>query len=174
MSRLAAERRRGCRAVDVVIAEHGDRLAAHDRLGDAHRRFRHGGKHVGVGHRLLDRRIEKCRDGIVPLRNGQRARSRARRAGPAKRVRSPSVRRRGKGGLPQRTRVIQRPLNHPSRLGRDRVDCLEARFINTQESPPELISGRDKVQISTQTRPVLSVRSYTVNPLTDRRPRSRR
>ncbi len=91
MTQEAREQRGGCRAVDVVIAEYGDRLAAHDRVGDTLGRLRHGGEHVGIGHRLLDRRVEECRDRIdldiaagedarqqfgkiVPLRDRERAR----------------------------------------------------------------------------------------------------
>ena len=91
LAQEARQQRRGCRAVDVVIAEYGDRLAAHDRVGNARRRLRHGGEHVGIGHRLLDRRIEEGGDRvdldiaagedarqqfgqIVPLRDRERAR----------------------------------------------------------------------------------------------------
>ena len=52
LAQEARQQRGGGRAVDVVIAEHGDRLATHDRVGNPRRRLRHGGEHVGIGHRL--------------------------------------------------------------------------------------------------------------------------
>ena len=51
------QRRRG-RAVDVVVAEDGDLLAALDGIGDAARRCRHVSEHIGVRHQPLQRRIE--------------------------------------------------------------------------------------------------------------------
>ena len=57
------QRRRG-RAVDVVIAEDRDRLAAHDGVGKPLRRFLHAGEHVRIGHRAPDRRIEKGIDRV--------------------------------------------------------------------------------------------------------------
>ena len=51
-------------AVDVVVAENRDALAARHGIGDARGRFRHGGEHIRIGHRALDRRIEKGVDRI--------------------------------------------------------------------------------------------------------------
>ncbi len=84
----------GCCAVDVVVAENRDALAAHDSVSNARGGFRHGGEHVRVRHRALDGRIEKGVDRIgldiaagenarqqlgqlVPLRDRQRPRSAA-------------------------------------------------------------------------------------------------
>ena len=91
---VAQKARQQCgrgRAVNVVVAEDSDRLAAHDRVGDAGGCLRHGGEHVRVGHRSLDRRVEEGLDRIdldvaagedareqlgkvVPLRDCERAR----------------------------------------------------------------------------------------------------
>ena len=54
----------GCRAVDVVVAENRDALAARDSIGDARCRLRHGGEHIRIGHRALDGRIEKSVDRV--------------------------------------------------------------------------------------------------------------
>ena len=59
----AKQRRRG-RAIDIVVAEDRDRLAAHDGVGEARRRLLHAGEHVRIGHRAPDRRIEKGLDGV--------------------------------------------------------------------------------------------------------------
>ena len=91
---VAQKARQQCgrgRAVNVVVAEDSDPLAAHDRVGHAGGCLRHGGEHVRVGHRSLDRRVEKGLDRIdldvaagedareqlgkvVPLRDCERAR----------------------------------------------------------------------------------------------------
>jgi hypothetical protein len=87
----ARKQRGGSGAVDVVIAEDGDRLAALDGVGDARGGLRHGGQHVRIWHRSLDRRVEEFLHRvdpdiaagenageqlgqIVPLRDGERAR----------------------------------------------------------------------------------------------------
>jgi hypothetical protein len=84
------QRGRRC-AVNIVVAEDRHLLAAHDRVGDASRRLRHGGEHVRIGHRSPDRRVEERLDRIdfdiaagedareqlgevVPLRYRKRAR----------------------------------------------------------------------------------------------------
>ena len=81
----------GCRAVDVVVAENRDALAAHNSIGDARCRLGHGGEHIRIGHRAFDGRIEKSVDrvgldiaagedarqqfgNLVALRDRQRAR----------------------------------------------------------------------------------------------------
>ncbi len=121
------QRSRGS-AIDVVVAEDGDRLAAPDRVRNACCRLRHGGEHVGVGHQPLDRRIEKRLDRVdldvaagenageqfgqdrAAARSPAPAPTRARRAGRARRVRSPNARRQGKGRRSPRTRVIRSPM----------------------------------------------------------------
>ena len=54
----------GCCAVDIVIAENRDALAARHRIGDARGGLRHGGEHIRIGHRALDGRIEKGVDRV--------------------------------------------------------------------------------------------------------------
>ena len=90
----ARQQRRGGRAVDVVVAEDRDLLAAHHGVGEALRRLLHRGDGVRIGHQPPHRRIEERLDlvgldaaagqdarqqlrNIVPLRDGQRARRRA-------------------------------------------------------------------------------------------------
>ena len=51
----AREHRRRGRAVDVVVAEDRDRLAALDGVGEARRRRRHAGERVGIGHQARAR-----------------------------------------------------------------------------------------------------------------------
>ena len=46
-------------AVDVVVAEHGDGLVAHDRIGEARRALVHVAHRAGVGHQRLDGRVER-------------------------------------------------------------------------------------------------------------------
>ena len=46
VAQKAREQRRRSGAVDIVIAEDGDGLAALDRVRDPRRRLRHGGEHV--------------------------------------------------------------------------------------------------------------------------------
>ncbi len=105
----------GCRAVHIVVAENRDALAAHNSVGDARGRFRHGGEHVRIGHRALDRRIEKGVDRVgLDIAAGEdarqqfgdlmalRDRQRPRRAALVEPVapsacRSPNSRRRGRG-----------------------------------------------------------------------------
>ena len=94
LAQIARQQRRRGGAVDVVIAENGDALAARHRVGNALRRFLHGGQHIRIGHRALDGRIEKRIDRIgldiaagenarqqfrqiVALRDGERARGAA-------------------------------------------------------------------------------------------------
>jgi hypothetical protein len=94
LPQIACQHRRRCCAVDVVIAENRDTLAAGHGIGDPLRRRLHGGEHQRIGHQMLDGRIEKCvhRIGfdvaagknarqqlgqIVALGNGQRARGTA-------------------------------------------------------------------------------------------------
>ena len=86
------QRRRG-RAIDVVVAEDRDLLAAQHGVGEALRRLLHRGDGVRVGHQPPHRRIEERLDlvdldaaagqdarqqlrHIVPLRDRQRARRR--------------------------------------------------------------------------------------------------
>ncbi len=56
----AAEQRRRCRAIDIVVAEHGDRLAPLERFDKA----RHGLVHVeevrGIGQLVLEARLEEA------------------------------------------------------------------------------------------------------------------
>ncbi len=54
----ALQQRRRAGAVDVVVAEHGDRLAAHDGIGEPGRGLVHVPQRAGVGHQGLDGRIE--------------------------------------------------------------------------------------------------------------------
>ena len=89
----ARQQRRGGRAVDVVVAEDRDLLAAQHRVGDALRRLLHRGDGVRVGHQPPDGRIEERLDlvdldaaagedarqqlgHVVPLRDRKRARRR--------------------------------------------------------------------------------------------------
>jgi hypothetical protein len=55
----ARQQRGRRRAVYIVVAEDGDLLAARDRVGHAPGCLRHGGEHVRVGHRPLDRWVEE-------------------------------------------------------------------------------------------------------------------
>ena len=64
MAQMPGQQRRRGRAVDVVVAEDRDLLAARGRVGDALRgglHLRHG---VGIGHQLADGRIEKILDRV--------------------------------------------------------------------------------------------------------------
>ena len=54
----AREQRRRGRTVDVVVAEDGDGFPTLHGIGDAHRRDRHVGEDIGVGHQALERRVE--------------------------------------------------------------------------------------------------------------------
>ena len=75
LAQKARQQRRRCRAIDVVVAEDRDALAAHDGVGEARRRLRHAGEHVRVGHRALDGRIEKGLDRIdLDIAAGENAR----------------------------------------------------------------------------------------------------
>ena len=95
MAQKARQQRGGSGAVDVVVAEYGDRLAALNRVRNAGGGLRHRRKYVRIGHRMLDGRIEKRFDRvdldiapgedageqfgkIVPLRDRQRPRGPAR------------------------------------------------------------------------------------------------
>ena len=86
------QRRRG-RAIDVVVAEDRDLLAAQHRVGQALRRLLHRGDGVRIGHQPPHRRIEERLDlvdldaaagqdarqqlrHVVPLRDRERARRR--------------------------------------------------------------------------------------------------
>ena len=64
LAQIARQQRGRGRAVDVVVAENGDALAARHRVGNALRRLLHGGEHMRIGHRTLDGRIEKRVDRI--------------------------------------------------------------------------------------------------------------
>ena len=89
MAQEAGEQRRRRRAIDVVVAEDGDLLAAHDRVGDPPGRRLHVGQHRRVGHQRLEARRQEggrvvdadpasgqdARDHIgdlVPLGDGER------------------------------------------------------------------------------------------------------
>ena len=64
MAQMPGQQRRGGRAVDVVIAEDRDLLAARGRVRDALGRgfhLRHG---VGIGHQFADGRIEEILDRV--------------------------------------------------------------------------------------------------------------
>ena len=64
MAQMPGEQRRGSGAVDVVVAEDRDLLAARGRVRDTFRRgfhLRHG---VGIGHQFADGRIEKVLDPV--------------------------------------------------------------------------------------------------------------
>ena len=54
----------GCRAVHIVVAENRDAFAVHNSVGDARGRFRHRRKHIRIGHRAFDGRIEKGVDRV--------------------------------------------------------------------------------------------------------------
>ena len=54
------QRRRRC-AVDIVIAEDGNALAGHDRIGDARRGGLHVGHHGRVGHQRPEARRQELR-----------------------------------------------------------------------------------------------------------------
>ncbi len=60
----AREQRRRGRAVDVIVAEDGDGLAALHRIGDPGRRHRHVGEDVRVRHQALEGRVEIAADRI--------------------------------------------------------------------------------------------------------------
>ena len=83
MAQKPRQQRRRSGSVDIIIAEYGDALAASDRVGDARRRRRHGGQHVGIGHRVLDGRIEECLDRIdLDIAAGKDAREQLRQIMP--------------------------------------------------------------------------------------------
>ena len=90
----ARQQGRGGRAIDIVVAEDRDLLAAHHGVGEAQRRLLHRGDGVRIGHQPPHRRIEEGLDlvdldaaagenarqqlrHIVPLRDGERPRRRA-------------------------------------------------------------------------------------------------
>ena len=93
MRRKRASSADGGRAIDVVVAEDRDLLAAHHRVGHALRRLLHRGDGVRIGHQPAHRRIEERLDlvdldaaagenarqqfrHVVPLRDRERARRR--------------------------------------------------------------------------------------------------
>ena len=80
MAQMPGEQRRRGRAVDIVVAEDRDLLAAHGRIRDA----LGGGLHLrhreGIGHQLADGRIEEVRR---PRRSRRRARPAPAPASPA-------------------------------------------------------------------------------------------
>ena len=83
MAQKAREQRRRSGAVNIIIAEYGDALAAPDRVRDARRRRRHGGEHVGIGHRALDGRIEEGVDRVdLDIAAGEDARQQLRQIMP--------------------------------------------------------------------------------------------
>ena len=59
MAQEARQRRRGGRAVDIVVAEDRDRLAAHDRIGEPRRRRRHAGERIWIRHQGAHGRVEE-------------------------------------------------------------------------------------------------------------------
>ena len=64
MAQMPGQQRRRGRAVDIVVAEDRDLLAAHGGIRDALRggfHLRHG---IGIGHQFADGRIEKVLDRI--------------------------------------------------------------------------------------------------------------
>ena len=60
--RYRASSAAGGRAIDVVVAENRDLLAARHRVGNARGRGRHAGEHVRVGHQPPDGRVEERLD----------------------------------------------------------------------------------------------------------------
>ena len=64
MAQMPGQQRRRGRAVDVVIAEDRDLLAARGRVRDALRRRLHLRHGVGIGHQFADGRIEKILDRV--------------------------------------------------------------------------------------------------------------
>ena len=61
MAQEARQRRGGGRAIDIVVAEDRDRLAAPDGVGDARGGGRHVGQHIRIGHQRAHGRIEEGR-----------------------------------------------------------------------------------------------------------------
>ncbi len=57
-AQILAEQRRAARAVDVVVAENGDTLAAYDRPPETLGRRLHVAQHIRVGHQIAQPRIE--------------------------------------------------------------------------------------------------------------------
>ena len=55
---IAHQQRRCCRAVDVVVAQHGDPLARRDGARQPVHRGRHVDHHVGVGHEAAERGVD--------------------------------------------------------------------------------------------------------------------
>ena len=110
MAQVSAQHRRRRRAIDIVVAEDGDRFPAHDRFGSRRRGDAHVGERVRVRHERAHGRVEEARD-LVQLdaaagknarqqlghirrgaaRSRARALPRARRADRARRVRKPSA-----------------------------------------------------------------------------------
>ena len=79
VAQIARQQRRRGRAVDVVIAEYGDALAARHGVGDPLGRLLHGGEHERIGHRALDGRIEEFIDRIgLDVAAGENAREKFR------------------------------------------------------------------------------------------------
>jgi hypothetical protein len=92
MTQISPQRRRRRGAIDVVVAEDRDRLAARDGIGEPRRRVPHAGERVRVRHQRPHRRIEeachrvhldsaagedarqKLRHVVVPLRDRKRSR----------------------------------------------------------------------------------------------------
>jgi hypothetical protein len=66
MAQVPGQQRRRGRAVDVVIAEDRDLLAARSRIRNAPRRRFHRRHGVRIGHQFADGRIEKVLDLIDP------------------------------------------------------------------------------------------------------------
>ncbi len=66
MAQVPGQQRRRGRAIDVVIAEDRDLLAARCRIRDAFGRRLHLRHGVGIGHQFADGRIEKILDLVDP------------------------------------------------------------------------------------------------------------
>ena len=66
IAQVPGEQRRRGGAVDVVVAEDCDLLAARGRVGNAPRRRLHLRHGVGIGHQFADGRIEEVVDLVDP------------------------------------------------------------------------------------------------------------
>ena len=66
MAQMPGQQRRRGRAIDVVIAEDRDLLAARGRIRNALRRRLHLRHGMGIGHQFADGRIEKILDLVDP------------------------------------------------------------------------------------------------------------
>ena len=66
MFEKAAEKRRGGRAVHIIVAENGDLFPAFNRRSQPRGRLVHIGERARIGHQALDGRIEKRRRLVNP------------------------------------------------------------------------------------------------------------